>query len=541
MSNQSERQASIRAVTGTTGTYNEDWLALFDLDGIPAGTFNERLYMWLEIETGLSGLTLNELMVAYAVLQGVETWNELGALALDPLDASVLSLHTASDRGAEDDDLITNDPAPRVLVDAPAGVQVGNTLNFYVDSVEQVADALVLTQDDLDGLTEIGFSDLGVDATYGLQVSITNGNGESPLSNTVSVVVDTSLGACSVELTAGGLTTDDTTPELTVTFAGGVENDVAVIERASDGFVLGSKTLDGTDEIAGTAAITLSELTEDDHDIVAYIEGTATGSGAGVFTAAAEETLTVSAAFHPSSLADIALVLDAMDAASLFQSNAGTTAVGDGDPVGFWGDGSGAGFNLTSLADDATRPLFSTTGYNHLVGNGTSSLLQRTASLGLYEAGEFSIFVALKSNSNSTFSDLFSMANSSTGTPRFFLVTAAATATSDTATIRDDASTSGTTPTTANAYNGSDVVLGKVEDGSNWTIYVDGVPAGPTAWTRPGTMTLNRTSLFGRRGSTSTNWWAGDVAGVVAVKRAVTSGEAAQITTWLGLRQGRAL
>jgi hypothetical protein len=54
-------------------------------------------------------------------------------------------------------------------------------------------------------------------------------------------------------------------------------------------------------------------------------------------------------------------------------------------------------------------------------------------------------------------------------------------------------------------------------------------------------MTLNRTSLFGRRGSTSTNWWAGDVAGVVAVKRAVTSGEAAQITTWLGLRQGRAL
>jgi hypothetical protein len=540
MTNQSARQASIRAVTGTTGTYNEDWLALFDLDGIPAGTFNERLYMWLEIETGLSGLTLNELMVAYAVLQGVETWNELGALALDPLDASVLSLHPASDRGAEDDDLITNDPAPRVLVDAPAGVQVGNTLNFYVGSVEQVADALVLTQDDLDGLTEIRFSDLGVDDTYGLQVSITNGNGESPLSNTVSVVVDTSLGACSVELTAGGLTTDDTTPELTVTFAGGVENDVAVIER-DDGFVLGTKTLDGTDETNGTAAITLSELTEDDHDIVAYVYGTATGSGAGTFTEAAEETLTVAAEFHPSSLADIALVLDAMDAASLFQSNAGTTAVGDGDPVGFWGDGSGAGFNLTSLADDTTRPLFSTTGYNHLVGNGTSSLLQRTASLGLYEAGEFSIFIALKSNSNSTFSDLFSMAHSTNGVPRFFLVSAAGTATSDTAQVRDDASTGASTPATANAYNGSDVVLGKVEDGSNWTIYVDGVPAGPTAWTRPGAMTLNRTALFGRRGGTSSNWWAGDVAGVVAVKRAVTSGEAAQITTWLGLRQGRAL
>jgi hypothetical protein len=295
MTNQSARQASIRAVTGTTGTYNEDWLALFDLDGIPAGTFNERLYMWLEEQTGLAGLTLNELMVAYAVLQGVETWNELGTLTLttDPLGASTLLLHPASDRGAEDDDLITNDPAPRVLVDAPAGAQVGNTLNFYVDSVEQTADALVLTQDDLDGLTEIGFSDLGVDATYGLQVSITNAGGESPLSNTVAVVVDTSLGACSVELTAGGLTTDDTTPELTVTFAGGVENDVAVIERASDGFVLGSKTLDGTDEIAGTAAMTLSELPEGANAIVAYVYGTATGSGAGTFTEAAEETLTV--------------------------------------------------------------------------------------------------------------------------------------------------------------------------------------------------------------------------------------------------------
>jgi hypothetical protein len=220
------------------------------------------------------------------------------ASAVDPtlqivLSASLLFLHPASDRGAEDDDLITNDPAPRVLIDAPLGVEVGDTLNFYVDSVEQVADALVLTQDDLDGLTEIRFSDLGVDATYGLQVSITNGNGESPLSNTVSVVVDTSLGACSVELTAGGLTTDDTTPELTVTFAGGVENDVAVIERASDGFVLGSKTLDGTDEIAGTAAITTSELPEGANAIVAYVYGTASGSGAGTFTEAAEETLTV--------------------------------------------------------------------------------------------------------------------------------------------------------------------------------------------------------------------------------------------------------
>lgn len=82
MSNQGLRQASVRAVTGTTGTVEEDWHALFTLDGIPAGSFNERLYAWLEIETSLTGRTLDELMVAFAVAQGVATWSQLGTLTL---------------------------------------------------------------------------------------------------------------------------------------------------------------------------------------------------------------------------------------------------------------------------------------------------------------------------------------------------------------------------------------------------------------------------------------------------------------------------
>ena len=43
MSNQSLKQASVRAVTGTSGTYEEDWNALFTLAGVQAGVFNERL------------------------------------------------------------------------------------------------------------------------------------------------------------------------------------------------------------------------------------------------------------------------------------------------------------------------------------------------------------------------------------------------------------------------------------------------------------------------------------------------------------------
>jgi hypothetical protein len=465
----------------------------------------------------------------------------VGSGSSDVLAAPIIDLLPQSDRGADDEDNITNATEPQFSIDLDANTQAGDILHVYDNAVE-IGTGTALTAGQLAGTDPIflGGSPLA-DGSHPITMTVENGNGESDPSNTETVVVDTSFGAASLALAAGGLTTDDTTPTMRVTCAGGLEGDIAYVNRASDGFSLGTGVWDATDETNGYRDVTLSELTEDDHVLDGGVYGDGTGNAAGSFSENAQETLTVSAAFHPSSLADIALVLDAMDAASLFQSNAGTTAVGDGDPVGFWGDGSGAGFDLTSLADDATRPLFSTTGYNHLVGNGTSSLLQRTASLGLYEAGEFSIFIALKSNSNSTFSDLFSMANSGTANPRFFLVSAAGTATSDTATIRDDALTGGTAPTTANAYNGSDVVLGKVEDGSNWTIYVDGVPAGPTAWTRPGTMTLNRTALFGRRGGVSSSWWAGDVAGVVAVKRAVTSGEAAQITTWLGLRQGRAL
>ena len=42
-SNSEARQTAIRTVTSTTGTYDEDWLALFTARSIPAGTFNERL------------------------------------------------------------------------------------------------------------------------------------------------------------------------------------------------------------------------------------------------------------------------------------------------------------------------------------------------------------------------------------------------------------------------------------------------------------------------------------------------------------------
>ena len=43
MTQQSLKQASCRAASGTTGTYNEDWNKVFADSGITTGTFSEKM------------------------------------------------------------------------------------------------------------------------------------------------------------------------------------------------------------------------------------------------------------------------------------------------------------------------------------------------------------------------------------------------------------------------------------------------------------------------------------------------------------------
>jgi hypothetical protein len=78
MSNQEKRQQSVRASTGTAYTYNDDWMALFTAAGITSGTYNERLKAWINAQLSTAYTTLPDAMRAYAVNQGVSSWNELG-------------------------------------------------------------------------------------------------------------------------------------------------------------------------------------------------------------------------------------------------------------------------------------------------------------------------------------------------------------------------------------------------------------------------------------------------------------------------------
>jgi hypothetical protein len=77
MSNQSDLQASIRAITGTTGTYEEDWHALFDAAAIDPGTFSERLLAWINVELTASHTSLPGAQAAYADSLGYARWGDL--------------------------------------------------------------------------------------------------------------------------------------------------------------------------------------------------------------------------------------------------------------------------------------------------------------------------------------------------------------------------------------------------------------------------------------------------------------------------------
>lgn len=78
MSQQGLRQASVRAVTGTSETYEGDFHALFDLASIPNGMFNERLLRWINAKLTTSYTDVNEAMQALATANGAWNFSSMG-------------------------------------------------------------------------------------------------------------------------------------------------------------------------------------------------------------------------------------------------------------------------------------------------------------------------------------------------------------------------------------------------------------------------------------------------------------------------------
>jgi hypothetical protein len=78
VSQQGDRQASVRAVTGTALTYEGDWEALFDQAGIPAGPFNGRMLAWINLKLSAAHTELNGAMQALADANAAFNFSSMG-------------------------------------------------------------------------------------------------------------------------------------------------------------------------------------------------------------------------------------------------------------------------------------------------------------------------------------------------------------------------------------------------------------------------------------------------------------------------------
>ena len=77
-SNQEARQTSIRAVTSTTGSVNEDWIALFTTRSAPAGQFNERMLAYINTLLSTSHTNINDAMQPLAADQSADNFSSMG-------------------------------------------------------------------------------------------------------------------------------------------------------------------------------------------------------------------------------------------------------------------------------------------------------------------------------------------------------------------------------------------------------------------------------------------------------------------------------
>ena len=79
--NQGDRQAFFRAISGTTTDYNGDFLAAAAVDSF-TGEFNGVFIRWLQDRTGSSATNLDGLKQEFAVLAGAHNWESVGGVPI---------------------------------------------------------------------------------------------------------------------------------------------------------------------------------------------------------------------------------------------------------------------------------------------------------------------------------------------------------------------------------------------------------------------------------------------------------------------------
>lgn len=172
--NQEGVHQAVRDYTSTALDYQSDWIALFDLDGIPAGTFNERMLAWINDALGTSYVNLNSAKVAFAVDQGFDRWNDMNTF----VTGARISL---------DDTTIAENSAQGTLV---GNLSVVNGSGSYTFTLTDTAGSRFQLDGVDTSLLEVGATGLNYEAATSHSITVEADNGVDPvISRTFTIIL----------------------------------------------------------------------------------------------------------------------------------------------------------------------------------------------------------------------------------------------------------------------------------------------------------------------------------------------------------------
>lgn len=246
-----------------------------------------------------------------------------------------------------------------------------------------------------------------------------------------------------------------------------------------------------------------------------------------------------------------AIWIEARRVDKLFQSNAGTSAVTNGGSCGFVGDLSINGFNLTSAANDTTRPTWNEGGGRpYLDFDGSSQVIRRTSALNMYNnTSGVSIFAAMRGDSTvAAGGQVVADGNSGAATQFYAPIRSnGTTATMDDSFIRTD--DNGVLLNQAvvainNMWDNADKVAGFIDITSTLNTvnaYINNAVGATGTYTRSGTITVDRFAVGALIRNTTSGYFKMRLYGLVVVKRVIGEGERIQLTRYLGKLMGLSL
>lgn len=244
----------------------------------------------------------------------------------------------------------------------------------------------------------------------------------------------------------------------------------------------------------------------------------------------------------------LAVHYDISDLAMLWQTNTGTTAVAsDGDVVGTWKDWTANVRDLTSAANDTTRPVYRTGGgYPYLEFDGSNDILRWLGDLGLWNASGYTAAIAFHSANNAANKTLLGCGNTGSSN-QVISIAHSVLANADNATgwIRNNSGVDvlGSSVDITTGFDEADRVLIIVDNGSSVQMYLDGTAGTARNYTRgSNSLTLNTFSIGGLLRNTAGLFFATRIHGV-AVWPGINldSTDRATVTTAFGALQGRTL